>query len=513
MRMNRCLTLGAVLALLLGLTACNKNRINEPIPTSDTDTYVGVSIKFPQPTTRALPEDYNKIKDGEWNGRDKIQTIKVYVVTNDAVINSTKFTESAFNTISDGVLSPNLAVEAKAGEKVKAYVVINDVNAKVTTALDALGAAEFDQKFAETVAQVAAIGDVAKTQVAGSGSYEDIVVMTNKIKPTELNVEANISKKDAIAGKNNRIDIEVTRVASRGIVTMTEDSEKQKLDIINKVTTIDRGAGTTKVEDKKTATVTITDVSYEVTAGALQFNVLEDATTWKVPTPVYDFMPKATWGETRTQAAEKLYFPEDSKYDWKTVIKKADNSADNLKAALGEEQFSKFVLPVTHADEKYRKGNTTMFEIKANFKVKNNTDEFPDAEDLTDHSGDLFYGLTDGLFYSTKEKAEAMDKNADSGTPKKQEVKEYKNGEMYYYIWLNPDVKYEDLSQKITKSPTVRNQVYHAHITGFKEMGLTSKEELDPNEELETDKTHISVQLKVVPWTMHSYTVELGNRY
>lgn len=509
------LTFGALLALMLGLASCKNDKSNLPNDEKKTvDTYVGVSVKFPAPTLKSgLPDDYNKI--GKWDGRDKIQTIKVYVVTDNTVINSTTFNESAFKSISGGVLTPILAVEAKAGEEVKAYVVINDIKGKVTKALDALGAAEFYAEFAETVAKVTAIGDVAKTQAKTGSGYEDIVVMTNKDKPSPLNVKANVTEEQAKDGTNNRINIEVTRVVSRGIVTMTDDSEKQKLEIIKKITTIAPDAGTT-VQNKKTATVTINAVDYQVTGSALQFNVLEDATTWIVPGPVYGYMPDPKdfkWTKLNPDAEGIISFKDEG--GWKTVTKQKGNSKDNVTAALKAEDHSKFVLPVTHADGDYRKGNTTMFEIRATFKAENNISEFPDAEVLTSYSGDLFYGLTDGLFYSTRAKAESMDANHDgsSSHTKKQEVKEYKNGEMYYYIWLNPDVKYSDLKKKISKSPVVRNQVYNAHITGFKELGLTGKEELNPDEVLETEKTHLSVAIKVLPWTLHGYEVELGNRY
>ena len=195
---------------------------------------------------------------------------------------------------------------------------------------------------------------------------------------------------------------------------------------------------------------------------------------------------------------------------YKAALVKANNELASVKEALGAETFSKFVLPVTHAKGNYKKGNTTMFEIKATFTVDNINGVAPTSTDAQT----VYLGLSDGKFYSTKEKAEAMDA-ALTGTDyeKKQSAKEYTNGEMYYYIWLNPDVDYSDTTKTISESPTVRNQVYHAHITGFGEMGVADKDEINPDEDLETKKTHLSVQLRVLPWTIHSYTVNLVNRY
>lgn len=77
-------------------------------------------------------------------------------------------------------------------------------------------------------------------------------------------------------------------------------------------------------------------------------------------------------------------------------------------------------------------------------------------------------------------------------------------------------------------SPTVRNQVYHAHINSFKQIGLPNNP-LNPNEPdvfgdnpinpikptdpLQTEDTYLSVQITVVPWGIHSYQIDLGNDY
>ena len=488
-------------ALLLGLASCKSDRQDAALQNGQCDTYVGVSVRFPAPETRALPGDYNE--KGEWQGRDKIEKIKVYVATTSngaTTISSDDFTEASFNGINNGILAPNLAVEAKSGDKVKIYVVINDVNNKVTSILDqkANDATTFDAEFQKAVATVAAIADVAKYE-----AEKDIVLMTNETAPEEMEIKPNVSKEDAIGGKANRVEVRVSRVASRAIVTV-DDQVKKTIEVKRSFTD---AQGVTKEET--TATVTVKDIAYQVTGSALQFNVLEDRTNWKVAAPVYDFAPTSTtWADLVTEGANKMLYSDAGNYQ-KALVKE-NNELANVKAALGEEKFSKFVLPVTHADGKYMKGNTTMFEIKATFTV----DQIDGAAPTGTEAQTVYLGLSDGKFYSTKEKAEAMDVTV-TGTDyeKKQSTKEYKNGEMYYYIWLNPDVPYNDLTKTISKSPTVRNQVYHAHITGFGEMGVADKDEIKPDEPLETKKTHLSVQLRVLPWTIHSYTVNLINRY
>ena len=500
LRMRTALLASA--ALLLGLASCKSDRQEAALQNGECDTYVGVSVRFPAPETRALPDDHNKL-DGEWQGRDVIKKIKVYVATTSGTtttISSDQFTETAFNGINNGILAPNLAVEAKSGDKVKIYVVINDMAGKVTTILDekANTPATFDAEFQKAVAMVAAIADVAKYE-----AEKDIVLMTNETAPQEMEIKPNVSKEDAIGGKANRVEVRVSRVASRAIATVDDEAVKE-IKIERSFT--DAEGTTTK---STTATVTVKDIMYQVTGSALQFNVLEDRTDWKVAAPVYDFAPiSKDWTALATEAKDKMIFSDAEGY--KAALVKADNELASVKAALGEETFSKFVLPVTHAKGNYKKGNTTMFEIKATFTV----DQIDGANaDKTVKT--VYLGLSDGKFYSTMEKAEAMDAALAAGTKyeKKQSAKEYKNGEMYYYIWLNPDVAYSNLDKTISESPTVRNQVYHAHITGFGEMGVADKDEINPDEELETKKTHLSVQLRVLPWTIHSYTVNLVNRY
>lgn len=501
MKLSMKTALLASAALLLGLASCKSDRQEAALQNGECDTYVGVSVRFPAPETRDLPEDYNKL--GEWQGRDKIEKIKVYVATTSGsatTISSDQFTETAFNGINNGILAPNLAVEAKSGDKVKIYVVINDMAGKVTSILDAKtgDGAAFDAEFKKAVATVAAIADVAKYD-----KEKDIVLMTNEKAPEDMEIKPNISKEDAIGGKANRVEVRVSRVASRAIVTV--DNEVKKTIEVKRTFTDAKG----KASESTTATVTVKDIMYQVTGSALQFKVLEDREDWKVAKEVYEFVPASTtWADLVTKGANKMIFTDAEGY--KAALTATDNTVKNVKKALGEEKFSKFVLPVTHAKDNYKKGNTTMFEIKATFTV----DKIDGKDPVADAAQTVFLGLSDGKFYSTKEKAEAMDAaQIGSDYEKKQSAKEYKDGVMYYYIWLNPNVQYSETEKTISESPTVRNQVYHAHITGFGEMGVADKDEIKPDDPLETKKTHLSVQLRVLPWTIHSYTVNLINRY
>ncbi|MGI6574260.1 MAG: hypothetical protein ACOX19_12905 [Fermentimonas sp.] len=194
--------------------------------------------------------------------------------------------------------------------------------------------------------------------------------------------------------------VEVSRVAARGIVTI-KDGYTTAVNVKN-----NQGA--------TTSVITIRDVQYQVTGSALQFNVLEDRTYWQVPTDVYGYIPtgnNSTWPPANPSPANIMLYTDAT--NWKTVIAKASNANANVIAALGEEEYSKFVLPVTHADANYKKGNTTMFEIKATFTPDN-----VDGEAFTGGTtpATVYLGMKDGLFYSTKAKAEEMDASFTGGT-------------------------------------------------------------------------------------------------
>lgn len=515
--MKRITNLLLVALAVLGLASCQKGA-NSDLPNNgenEGNTYVGLNILFPRAGgLKAAPEDYNKIT-GEWKGRDVIKQIDVYLVNGNDV-DATSFTaDSFFGIDNNGLLSPKMAVKAKSGDNVKAYVVINDVKGKITGQLTGVTGTEFGAKF-KAVVKVANLDDLS--------SYADgkeIIVMTNSKDPEAKAIVADVTEEQAKNGVANRIDVEVLRLTSRAIVTVKEDISKE-VTVKNKLVNASTGAAT----DVETAKVTISKISYATEGGALQVNPIQ-AADFKAAADVYSFVPEAdkTWEEVKTAAANVFTYDAELKLIPRTSYIQTNN-AEGLKPALEGEEFAMSLLPVTHEDGKYYKGNTPFFTIAAEFKAENIVPEVEiggvkyKAETLTAAEGTTVYlGVKTGLFYSTKQKAQSMDpENAETGELAadqiKQEVKEFTNGLMYYNVWINPDQPYSG-TEKITKSPVYRNQVYNAHITGFKEIGMTNTYDkpFKPDDPLESDKTYLSVQLKVLPYTIHSYTVDLGNRY
>lgn len=493
MKTNKFLVMAAM-ALGLGVFAACSNDDEPNVPESKGNTYVGVSIAFPQFIgSRALPEDYNK--NGEWKGRDKIEKVTVFLVNSTLqTIDYTTFTDQFEGIDENGYLAPKLAVKATPGHKVKAYVVVNDMNDKITSDLKKSTYNNFSTNFAEAVPAKAS--DVSKTDT----DNKEVILMTNDVDPTntaaEIDVKPNISeteakKKDATA---NQCKVTVSRVVSRGLVTM-DNTKEMKFEI--------------KRNNVTTHTVTIKNVTYSIGQGNRKFFILRDK-DYKTPGPVYEYTPTSKDWETNYPN----YFDYDPLQQPHNEVKKiADKENVTVTGVLKEETTSKFLLPITHPDDKYRKGNSSYFEITAKFTI-DGTLEDTKAPYVEGES--VFLGLNDGKFYSSREKAE------ESG----QKATEYKKGVMKYVLWLNPDQQYGGTT-KIKKSPTVRNNVYHAHITGFKEMGVPNnplnpedpndpknpENPIKPEDPLQTEDTYLSVSINVLPWTIHSYSVDLGNDY
>ncbi|MGI6074694.1 MAG: Mfa1 family fimbria major subunit [Fermentimonas sp.] len=554
--MKKIFTFGAIaLALVLGFASCDKNE-DQPIDLGQKggDTYVGLSIKFPtaNPVFKATQdENYNPV-EGSWQGRDDLQSITVYLVTKDKAVTSEYFTKKDFDGIDEnGVLLPRLALEAVSGDEVSAYVVINDVNKVITGALGTAGwplgsmvengtkpTTDFATAFNKAI-QLTSVSQVA-TYTADASGIKDVIMMTNEKEPNPTNggtitVDANVTIDQAKQGVNNQIKVNVARVASRAMVTIAKDAKKE-IDV--KRTNISTG------NTETTSKVKITKVRYAATGSSIQLNPIQP-TDLKAPKGIYDFVPNTTYwtdftGTNGTDAAgttvtdsKKLFSYADS-YSLVATMEEYTPKDSEITAALEAESTSKFLLPITHESNNYKKGNTAFFTIRAEFDAYNMVDGAETLVEPTEADGSVYLGKTDGKFYTTADRAMMKDENflgtADSDNALQQFVK-YTGGVMFYNIWINPNKGYDQTEELITESPVYRNQVYHAHITGFKEIGLNwspnndpdnpkdPKEPTDPEDPfkpedpLETQKTYLSVQLKVLNYSIHSYTVDLGNRY
>jgi hypothetical protein len=207
----------------------------------------------------------------------------------------------------------------------------------------------------------------------------------------------------------------------------------------------------------------------------------------------------------------------------------------------------KFILPNTHVYAPapaagseytggYRKGNTAYVLIRAKFTPE----DAAYADQDTPNPDGTFYVGSDGKFYTSAQNA------YDAGNT---EMSKYVEGKVLYYAWLNPDqIPYW------YNSPALRNNIYHIHITGFKTLGTnwnplypedpdaegvydpenpnnpdprpvpdevttpeggtitpgTPDSPIKPEDPLTLPETWMSVDVTVLPWLVHSYSVDLG---
>lgn len=488
-----------IAAIALGFMACN----NEDAPNPETGkgkTYASVTLKFAQgATTRAdLPDDYNKT--GTWKGRDKLNTVTVFLVeATKGTIDFDTFNLSSFTIDANGILQPNLAVKATPGQNVDVYVVVNGKTSIINT-LKGTAAANFHNAFT-------AAADALASEVASYDGVNNVetVMMTNAKKQT-ITVQPNVTEEQALSSTSaNHAQVEVERVVARTMLT------------------VETKAGTNwqisrKIAGVSTPVAEVTGVTYGVGQSNKKFFIMKK-NTYETPAPVYGFIP--------TTVAEWTA-PNNGIFDYSGLADASFTAAQeftyvNTSAAIGaklnSETTSKFVLPVTHADatpSNYKKGNTTYVEIRVKFKPLAAGWGDTGVELATlGADADLFLGAN-GLFYSS----EANAKNADTGGVPEQKVKKYTGSIMKYVVWLNPGPD----KDKPTESPTVRNQVYHIHISKFNEIGLPENpinpddptdpdNPISPDDPLITPKTYLSVSIKVLEWGLHSYKVDLGNNY
>lgn len=478
------------------LMACNAEDQPE-VKQHKTDSYASITVKFPgKAFTRALPGDYNQ--NGEWTGRDALETVTVFLVNiSKGVVDYNSFTKSAFESIdADGILRPNLALKATAGEEVRAYVVINGETSILST-LKATSAANFQTAFAAAVQRTA-------SQVAFMNEdNKEIIMMTNDVDNYEIAVVEGVTEEAAKAGTGNHVQVQVERVVSRAFMTVTPEATTGGGWPVNAV-----------IGGVETPIATVTGITYAVGQSNNNFFLMKQ-TNYAVPSPVYAFNPEnvAAWNTVNT-----------TNFDYSgltsfTAVTPWTYDIANIATPLAAETTSKFVLPVNHVVDEtdldvargfYKKGNTTYFEIRATFMPLLVDDATPTFTTPTT----VFWGENDKKFYSTRALAEAQG----------QKATEFTNGVMKYVLWLNPNSMTStgtDPNPKI--SPTIRNQVYHAHINAFLRMGVpnnplnpsdpdnTSNPDnpINVNDPLKTDFTYLSVSVKVLPWTIHSYQYSL----
>lgn len=519
--MNRTvrILLGLLTIGLVALTSCKKEGQE---PKNEGTTYVSVSIGL-QSDMRA-EEDDNYNYSGKWNGKDAIETVDVYVVSK-GLVSFGEYTKGDFtitkataNPADDGkaiTITPNKAIVTTPGEK-EVFVLLNATDAVRKLLKESLPN-NFMAAYNTAIENMSAT-DVAKTEATKG----DIILMTNA-KACKIIVEDGVTAEEALAASNpkNRASVEVKRAVARVILTTSEEKY-----------TITYGDGKPMGE--------ISDITYAVAQGEKAFYLSQKRDNNNVIlTPAYGFMPQVNATDPvkldNYDAQAKAY----DYSDLNATVQKPRKAlkAENLTAALaiGEKSLesSAFFFEATHKfgeagqtrktySGDFRRGNTPYVLIRTKFVPAKFANE---KEDAAYRAGDgTFFLGEDGLFYGGNE---LTDGEGNVLRPT-QKYTEYVKGKVLYYAFVNPDKV-----KKTLDAPAYRNNIYHIGVTAFKTIGTNwnplypedpdnpknnpdPKPKGDPNTPPYTpgdkntpDETYMAVDVTVIPWNVHSYTIPL----
>ncbi len=502
----------------------------------------------------ADPQDYNYI--GEWAGQDSIKKVTIYLVDDnpsvpvqsDELIVTSAYTYS-INGSRQVELKPTKdgAIKTSPGKKT-VYVVINETQA-VKDHLNTPYPVEFVKRYTETAlvlensgynATVATAASKLANSTADATGFDNIV-MTN-VPGTAFTVEVkegvSADETTAATGYENRAAVTVERTVARVMITTKQTSYPVVVD------------GST--------IGTITDITWTLAQGETALYVQRKA-DWK--TPEYNWVAGVTNDYyDGTNGIDGAW----GRYDYSGLRESSPvptlaDYADLVSSGVVDAGFDskamdgRFLLATTHLSDAdkdvsgYRKGNTPYVLVRTKFAPAN----FEDAG-TAPLDGTFYYGGYDHKFYTSAQAA------YDAGNLA---ISKYDAGKTIYYAWVNPD----QLPNWVN-SPVLRNNIYHIHVTGFRNLGLNwnplfpenpndpsdpsnpnPKDPLDPNydpkdpdqydnpdpkvpvepvddggtpvdpvdpvdpeDPLTPEETWMSVDVTILPWLVHSYEVDLG---
>ena len=542
-------------AVILGLsfTACKDN--NEPEQKKERNTHVSVALRlggssaFKAPA--ADPNDYNDV--GEWAGQDKISRITIYLVGDSPsgeVQSDELGIDTAYVVTPSGTsieLKPTRkgAIKTSPGKKT-VFVVINEtpaVKAHLNTKNTALFIDRYknldlvlgNTEYNKTDADVETSASKLAKSTTDAAGYDNIVMTNVPGTSFDIDVKESISAEDTTpdsGSPENRAAVTVERAVARVMITTKSISYDVKVDDV--------------------LIGTISDITWSLAQGEKALYVQRKA-DWK--TPQYDWVSGGTttpyidgtngaWGRYDYSGLYKsATIP--TLADYTTLV----NGGNVVRTGFDENAMNgEFLLPSTHlkGDETtsgYRKGNTPYVLVRTKFTPTNLL-----GDSVAKIDGTFYYGGQDHKFYKSAQDARNAGNTA---------IAKYAAGKTIYYAWVNPDKLPEWLN-----SPVLRNNIYHIHVTGFRNLGLNwnplfpedpdnpnntdnpnggtgtfenpdpkvpvekvvdpdnpgggevDPEEptnpVDPEDPLTTPDTWMSVDVTILPWNVHSYQVDLG---
>ncbi len=512
---------GALLAALGLFASCSKSGKDVQDPNQEGSTYVGITLSMGTNDLRAEDENFNH--KGKWNGKDKIETIDVYVVDVTSGVVSTGFYNKNNFTIeqTDGApsikITPKTAIRTTPGAK-RVYALVN-ASAEVTQKLANASATVFENVY-NNVEQDFAIASLAKN-VAGSD-----IIMASNAKESTLTVLDGVTEAEAKAGTKNRAVVEMKRLVARVVVTTKEETFQ-----------VMYSDGVTKMG-------TVKKISYAGAQGEKKFYIGQKVVGGLIKTPAYDYIPNAAqdiWSATGKASYDYSdlkdhTFTNNPRYATKisgtlTVEQIGEKSLAQtlfMYEASHKYQTNSTNTDVNLYDGGFRRGNTPYVLVRAVFVPE--ATAFADGTGNTYVEGKDFYLGANNKFYSEL----ANVTNPLKGGVVGQKFRHYVKGKVLYYAFVNPDRVPGTLD-----APVFRNNIYHINITGFKTIGTNwnplfpedpanpnpgGPENPDPKPSDDPDnpnpfnpddpntpkETWMSVEMSVLAWTVHSYDIELS---
>lgn len=524
-----------VLGLITGITSCKNDEIlgdiNEPKETEVT-TYLGLNLQISgQKDTRAVDDGiYNY--HGTYDGNDRFNTVDVYIMNSDRskLLMNQRFPASAL-TPANGGQSLRLSVPFKATPgTVQITVILNSPNPLRSEVPPS------DFKYTKLYGDGRIVAKViygnsspagaiwaqtadyqgktlnSTTFPAGSPYFIDLLTMVGE--NSNFTVKEGITP-EMVQNGENVASIMLTRTPARAYLTTTASSDVKDASgkVLGKISNLSFAVAQTS-----NASFLFPRTVGDITPGAT------NATTtysWG-----YEFVPGASGADYNTQA-RTYYDYSDLTGDTRPIPAKPlmpDGQSIDFKQIPGL-----FMAETTHergvdaTSSKYRKGNTAYFLVRGKFT--------PDPSTIVGGKalpadGTFYIGVTDQLVY-----ASIADAQSPTTGMSNQAVMTYTQGKVLYYLWLNPDQSATDPNfDKPINSPVVRNNIYHANISGFSRIGYNwnplvppggvnpdpkpsgpepNNPPVNPNDPLSDFNTYMSVEISVLNWGFHSYQVDL----
>ena len=503
---------------------------------------------------------YNFVE--RWKGSDKITNVTAYIFDAQGALEkrvSTPVTELTFdqNLSVSGTptgkttIRPTKGINVTVGQKT-VFLVVNETNDVKNFLAQGTDLYNFktlyesaDLTFAGRTATASASttdhSTAADQLVTFNTDNTATFVMTGA--PVEQNVIAGVDDPTTVGvahGSNasNRFNFTVKRAVATVFVTSKQDATHE-------YTVLKGDNPLTADVESEAALATVSELTFSQAQGELNLYLQQKAgattSNTAYQTPAYDFVTNTT-----------NYDGAITKYDYVGLWNSTpvtQLAKDKLEVGDGEDfvKTSTVVpfLPATHQwtaeGSNYKEGNTAYVLVRVKlkpiyvYKVENDQLVAKAFNAATDNAK-FFYG-SDKKFYAD---LDAVNKAAETNTT--MTAKMFVNGRGLYFVWINPDTT---TGKQWKNSPTNRNNIYHISIKDIKSMpdnwnplvpGVPSNpgnpndprivpnpdpkpsptdnpKEPDPKHKPENPlspvETWMSVDATILPWSIHSYGVEL----